>query len=141
MKADSHTEGEVRATLQALADAYGRRDMKQLLDCFASDADVVLFGTGADERRIGLEQIRTQAERDWAQTETTAMSFGWISVSAADTVAWVAAEGAFNLRVGEQAITLPARASFVLEKRTGKWLIVHSHFSTPASGQEEGRSV
>jgi hypothetical protein len=36
----------------------------------ASDADVVLYGTGADEERVGPVQIRTQVERDWSQTES-----------------------------------------------------------------------
>jgi len=35
---------------------------------------------------------------------------------------------------------MPARVSIVLENRGGKWLIVHSHFSTPAAGQQEGYS-
>ncbi len=49
----------------------------------ASDADVVLYGTGADEKRIGLEQIRAQVERDWSQSDSAAMMLDWTSVSAA----------------------------------------------------------
>lgn len=140
MKADKQTEAEIKAILQRLTDAYGKRDLQGVLACFASDADVVLYGTGADEKRIGPDQIRTQVERDWAQTETAAMSFAWISVSAAGAVAWAAVDGTFKLRAAGQAMAIPARVSFVFEKRGGQWLIVHSHFSTPASGQEEGRS-
>ncbi len=140
MKADTRTEGEVKATLQKLTDAFGKRDLKRFLECFASDADVVLYGTGADEKRIGLEQIRIQVERDWVQSETAAMSFAWSSVSAAGAVAWAAVDGTFKFRVEGQDMILPIRVSFVLEKREGKWFIVHSHFSTPASGQEEGHS-
>jgi hypothetical protein len=36
---------------------------------------------------------------------------------------------------------MPARATFVLEKRDGKWLIVQGHYSAPAAGQEEGQSI
>jgi uncharacterized protein (TIGR02246 family) len=140
MKADSQTEGEVKATLQKFADAYAKRDLKGILANFAPDADVVLFGTGADERRIGLEEIRTQVERDWAQSESASMSFPWISVSAAGPVAWVAAEGEFKFRADGQEGTIPVRASHVLERREGSWLIVHSHLSTPAAAQEEGQS-
>jgi uncharacterized protein (TIGR02246 family) len=140
MKADAQTEGEVKASLQRLTDAFAKRNLKGFLECFASDVDVVLYGTGADEKRIGLEQIRAQVERDWSQSETAAMAFTWTSVSAAGMVAWVAVDGAFKFRVGGQDIALAARISFVLEKRAAKWLIVHAHFSTPASGQEEGQS-
>lgn len=83
MKADTSTESEVTTALQKLTDAYAKRDLKAFLACFASDTDVVLYGTGADEKRIGLEQIRIQVERDWAQSESAAMSFTWNSISAA----------------------------------------------------------
>lgn len=140
MKADSQTEREVQATLQKFAGAYTKRDLDGFLGCFAADADVVLFGTGADEKRIGLEQIRTQVERDWAQSESAEMSFPWISVSAAGPVAWVAGEGAFKFRIDGQEGTIPARVSFVFERREGTWLIVHSHLSAPLATQEEGQS-
>ena len=140
MKADSRTEGEVKATLQRLADAFANRSLKAYLECFAPDADVVLYGTGADEKRIGPEQIRTQVERDWAQSESAAMLLHWTSISAAGPVAWVAVDGAFKFRVGGKEGTSPARVSVVLERREGRWLIVHAHFSTPATAQEEGQS-
>ena len=140
MKADSRTEGEIKATLQRLTNAFGNRDLKAFLECFAPDADVVVYGTGADEKRIGREQIRTQVERDWAQSESAAMLFGWTSISAAGPVAWVAVDGASKFRAGGKDGTIPARVSFVLERREGRWLIVHAHFSTPAAAQEAGQS-
>jgi len=30
---------------------------------------------------------------------------------------------------------LPARASLVLEKRSGRWLVMHAHFSTPVAAR------
>lgn len=140
MKADSRTEGEVKATLQKLTDSFRNRDLKAFSECFAPDADVVLYGTGADEKRIGPEEIRTQVERDWAQSESAAMLFDWTSVSAAGSVAWVAIDGAFKFRADGQDGTIPVRVSIVMEKRDGRWLIVHAHFSTRAGAQEEGQS-
>ena len=140
MKANSRTEREVKARITELADAYAKRDLKGTLACFAPDADVVLYGTGADEKRIGMEEIRMQVERDWAQTEQAAMAFEWISVSGAGKVAWVAVDGSFRFKANGQDGSFPARVSFVLEKRGARWLIVHAHFSTPAPGQEEGAS-
>jgi len=140
MKADAHTAGEIEAVIKALTVAYKTRNLNDLMACFAPDSDVVLYGTGVDEKRIGPEQIRFQIERDWAQTDSIEMSFNWSSISAANNIAWAAMDGVFNIRAQGQGMTVPARASFVLEKRAGKWLIVHSHFSTPAAGQEEGSS-
>ena len=141
MKATKETEREIKTIIQKLTGAYERRKIEEFLGCFASDDDVVLYGTGVDEKRIGLEQIRAQVERDWAQTESISMNFGWVSVSAAGSVAWAAIDGAFDFRANGQAGTIPARVSFVLERRDDGWLIVHSHFSTPSQTQDEGQSI
>jgi uncharacterized protein (TIGR02246 family) len=129
-----------RGVLEGMTHAYKTRNLEAFMTCFAPDSDVVVYGTGADEKRIGPEQIRFQVERDWSQSESAEMAFTWRTIEAAGDVAWAALDGAFNVRAGGQAISLPARASVVFEKRDGKWIIVHSHFSTPPASQEEGRS-
>jgi ketosteroid isomerase-like protein len=141
MKADAKTEAEVKAVLTRLTESYEKKDLEGLMACIAPDPDTVMYGTGADERRVGPAEIRMQAQRDWDQTEAISMAFGWTSISAAGPVAWAAVDGAFKIRAGGQAFSMPARATFVLEKRDGKWLVVQSHFSAPAAGQEEGESV
>lgn len=60
-----------------------------------------------------------------------------MSISAAGPVAWAAA-ASFELTIGDQAMSLPARITYVLEKRGEQWLMVQAHFSLPAAGQEEG---
>jgi ketosteroid isomerase-like protein len=107
---------------------------------FAADPDVVMYGTGADEKRIGLKQIEAQVERDWSQSESTAIKYGWTSVSAAGSVAWVATDVAFELKSGGQQAMLPVRATFVLAKRGEDWQIVQGHFSFAAAGEAEGES-
>lgn len=140
MKADAATESAVMAVLKTMADAYANRNSDDLLATFASDADVVMYGTGSDEKRIGLAEIQAQAERDWAQTDTLTLTFDWTSISSAGSVAWVAGDVSLDLSVGEERLVLPARITFVLENRGGTWLIVHGHFSFPAAGQDEGES-
>jgi ketosteroid isomerase-like protein len=140
MKADALTESAVKTVMNKLNEGYEKRDMEQLLAIFAPDPDVVMYGTGADEKRVGLGEITAQVKRDWSQAESTAMRFRWMSISAAGSVAWVAADAAFVMKVGGQEMSLPARLTSVLEKRSDKWLIVQAHFSFPASGQDEGES-
>ena len=140
MKADATTESAVKAVLDKVADAYARRDLALLRAAFAPDPDVVMYGTGADEKRVGLAQIQAQVERDWSQAEAAAVTYESISVSAAGAVAWAAADAAFRLKAAGQEMTLPARITFVLEKRGAQWLVVHAHFSVPAAGQAEGES-
>ena len=140
MKADAKTEAEVKAVLTRLTESYEKQDLEGLMACFAPDPDIVMYGTGADEKRIGPAGIRIQAQRDWKQAESISMAFDWMSISAAGPVAWAATDGAFKIRAGGQEFAMPARGSFVLEKRDGGWLIVHGHFSAPAAGQQEGES-
>ncbi len=141
MKADARIAGDVDSLIRKFADAYKARNLKGVMECFVPDPDLVLYGTGADEKRVGAEQVRAQVERDWAQTEGIELSITWKSISAAGSVAWAALDGAFKIRAGGQDMALPMRVSVVVENRGGKWLIVHAHFSTPAAGQEEGKSV
>jgi ketosteroid isomerase-like protein len=140
MKADVKTEAAVKSVLDKVAEGYAKRDLALLQAAFAPDPDVVMYGTGADEKRIGLAEIQVQAERDWSQTEAAAVTFGWTSVSAAGSVAWVATDAALNLKAGGQDMNLPVRITFVLEKRGEDWLIVQAHFSLAASTQVEGES-
>jgi uncharacterized protein (TIGR02246 family) len=141
MKANTETDAQVRALVQRMTDAYQARDIDALMECMTPDADLVMYGTGADEKRIGPDGMRKQAERDWAQTDAISMNFGWMSVSASGNVAWVAADGEFSFSVGGRSMSMAARATFVAEQRNGKWIIAQAHFSTPAVGQEEGSSV
>ena len=140
MKADATTDAAVKVVLNKLAEAYAKRDPAQLRAGFASDPDVVMYGTGADEKRVGLAEVQAQAERDWSQSEAAALKYTWTSVSAAGSVAWAAADVTFTFKAGGQEMSLPARTTFVLEKRGETWLIVQAHFSFPAAGQGQGEA-
>jgi uncharacterized protein (TIGR02246 family) len=141
MKANAKTETAVLAVLNKFMETYQQRDIEGLMGLFAPDDDQIMFGTGIDEKRIGRDQIRFQAERDWSQTEALAFNLNWHQVSAAGPVAWVAAEGLGQGQVGGQKIEFPLRMTAVLEQRGDKWLLVQSHVSLPSPAQEEGDSV
>lgn len=141
MKANSTTQQAVKAALDNWADSYIKRDIKRLLACIAPDPDVLMYGTGADEKRIGLAGIQAQAERDWAQTDAAAFILHDPSISAAGMVAWASADATFKVEVGGQEMALPARFTGVLENRDGQWLVAQAHFSLPAPDQEAGDSV
>jgi uncharacterized protein (TIGR02246 family) len=140
MKADANTEAAVKAVINKVAEAYATRNIDTLLACFAPDPDAIMYGTGADEKRTGRAEVKTQAERDWAQSESSRINYETVLVSAAGSVAWAAVDGAFQVKAGGQEFEMPARITYVLEKRGDQWLIVHSHFSTPAAAQAEGES-
>jgi uncharacterized protein (TIGR02246 family) len=140
MNAPTNIETAARDALETFADAYAKRDMRRLSSAFAPDPDVLMYGTGVDEKSIGLTALRQFIERDWSQSEAVTLKYGWMSVSSAGPVAWVATDATFNVRTGGKDVALPARMTFVLEQRDGRWLIVQGHASVPAAGQAEGRA-
>jgi uncharacterized protein (TIGR02246 family) len=140
MKADAKTEAEVMKVLNRFIEAFNKRDLDSGLELFAPDPDVVFIGTGGDEKSVGLAEIRAEFERAFAQSEQASIQLDWYSVSAADSVAWVAADAVIQAKVGGKAISFPIRLTTVFEQRKGKWLVVQSHDSLPAAGQKEGES-
>lgn len=140
MKADAQTQAAVMATLEQFKQAYEQRDMEQLLAVFAPDPDTVLMGTGADEKRVGLAEIRAQAERDWSQSDSASWEWGWSSVSGAGSVAWATVDAVGKIAVSGQEMRLPLRLTVVLEQRDGRWLWVQAHASLPAQNEAEGES-
>ena len=140
MKAPQDIEIAVRAVLDRFAMAYADRDVSRLRVTFAADADVLVYGTGADEKCVGLAEIERHVLRDWAQSEKASITLGRTSVSSAGAVAWVASDVTFNVTAGGSAVTIPGRLTAVLEQRAEGWLLVQTHFSLPATGQSEGDS-
>ena len=141
MKADAKTEAAVVEVLNKFKQTYEDRDLEGLMSVMAPDNDLFMYGTGADEKRIGPEQVRLQAKRDWAQTEALAFNLNSHHISSVGPVAWVASEGLGQGRVDGQEIQFPMRMTAVLEQRNGKWLVVQAHVSLPSAAQEEGDSV
>jgi len=140
MKADATTEAAVKSVMEKFNQGYVVRDMDMIMSTFADDADVMIWGTGADEKRVGKAAIEEQVRRDWSQAESTAILFNWTLVSAAGSVAWVASDMTFAVTTEGLNVTFGCRGTFVFEKRGNDWLVVHAHFSFPASEQEEGES-
>jgi ketosteroid isomerase-like protein len=132
MKADSLTEIEVMDVLNKFADFYARRDMDCLISLIATDSDVVLFGMGPDEKRIGLNEMKIQFESDWSEFEAASIRFNWISISAVGDAAWVAADTLFKMTVEGNNLLFPCFLTMVLAKNRGNWFIVHVHYSAPA---------
>jgi uncharacterized protein (TIGR02246 family) len=135
MKADNATEIAVKAVLEKFVESYAKRDLKSAMSIIAPDADVVIYGTSADEKRIGPKEIKAQFERDWSQIEEPSLEYNWISISAAGNVAWAAIDAVLKAKINGKKLEFPSRVTKVLEKREGKWFIVQAHFSFPDKSQ------
>jgi ketosteroid isomerase-like protein len=140
MLADAPTEGAVRAVLEQFITGYENGDVDAVVDTLSADADLVLLGTAADERRIGIDGARSQFERDISQSQSRSLQIGWTSISAAGDVAWLAAELMVTAVADGESITFPVRLTAVVEQRDGTWKIVQAHLSVPDSLTSEGQS-
>ncbi len=141
MKASPEIEAGVMATLSGFAKAYENRDMEGLLSYLTPDPDVVVIGSGADEKRVGIAEIMYQVERDWAQSEAASMEIRNPMVSAAGKAAWMTSDVTFHAKVGGKDVNMPAmRLTAVFEQRGKKWLMAQWHISLPSYSQKEGES-
>lgn len=139
MKADSKTEADVMAVLGRFLKAYNEKNLDGILRLFASDPDVVFYGNGENEKSMGIDGIREQAEHDWSQSASVSLEIQWSSVSSAGFVAWAAADIMIYAEVGGMEMTMPARLTAVLEKRNNEWLFVQWHTSLPTIEQPENQ--
>jgi ketosteroid isomerase-like protein len=141
MKADAKTEAAVIAAMNKWMDSYRQRDIDALMTTLGADDDLVMYGTGIDEKRIGLQEFKFQAERDWAQTDELEFKLTWYHISAEGPVAWLAADGVGQGSAGGEHFEFPLRMTGVLKQGGDKWHLVQAHVSLPAGGQEAGDSV
>jgi ketosteroid isomerase-like protein len=140
MKADAQTEAEIKALGENVWKEYARKDLEASMGLWTSDPDLVAIGTGADELRLGPEELRRGLRRDFAQAEDIEITTEWLSISAAGNVAWSAANARLSGTIDGEAATLLCRLSTVYEKRNGTWQIMLLHLSLPAAEQELGHS-
>lgn len=138
MRLDPEAEAAVSATLDRYAERYGAKDVDGVTELFADDPDVLLIGTGADERWVGRPEVRRQFARNFAEAEHT--RFEWVSrhVAAAGDAAWVAADAIVHVVVDGAARSIPIRFTVVLERRGGAWVWMHRHASVAAGDQSTG---
>jgi uncharacterized protein (TIGR02246 family) len=141
VKAEPAIEAAVMHVVTQFAQAFAERDLDRTLALLAPDPDVVFIGTGADEKRVGLTEIKALLERDFAQLDDISLEIGWHSVSAAGSVAWVTGDLHIQATTAGQETSLQARSTTVLERRGDRWLIIQSHNSLPAAGQEAGQAL
>jgi ketosteroid isomerase-like protein len=140
VKAGAKTEAEVRATLDRYIEACARRDVDSVMELFGPDPDLVGLGSGSDEIAMGPSALRARFERDFSQSEAISINWQWMSVSASGPVAWVAGECHIGFSAGGREGSGGYRFTAVLERRGGRWLLMQTHLSAPASEQPEGQS-
>ncbi|HEV8437987.1 MAG TPA: nuclear transport factor 2 family protein [Methylomirabilota bacterium] len=130
----SSTEDEALGWLREFETTCRERDFAAGRRMFATDA--VAFGTYASAVR-GLDNIEREQWRNvWPRIREFRFEERPIIQGAGD-VAWIAAQWSTTATAPDgRAFSRPGRGTFVLQRRDGRWLCVHSHFSLLPSQSE-----
>ena len=140
MKAEPEVESEVMDGVKQCFAAFARKDLDAFMAHFAPDPDVVVIGTGGDERGVGLAEIKAIFERAFSQFDEASFDFGWHSVSVAGPLVLLATDVAFHVKAGGREVSRQIRLTGVMEKRGDRWVVLQSHDSVPDRDQAEGES-
>ena len=135
MKADPATEAEILKIMNRMLNAFAKNDLDAYMNYFLSDPNVSLFGKYAEERYIGFDEIRSFYKQmvDQADPKYTniLIELDEPIVSENGNVAWVATGLKAKFEMEGNKINIYARNTTVFLKQNEKWLVVHSHSSTP----------
>jgi ketosteroid isomerase-like protein len=138
MLKDKDTQAEIKASLERYRRAYSNKDVKMLLGI--TDPGFFGFGSGPDEKVGSADELKSQLERDFAQSGSLAIDFGPMAMAREGNVAWCAGDCTISATVGEKRLRLEGRMTAVLRRSGEEWLFAHTHFSVPDREQEAGQS-
>ena len=126
----------VKSTLDNYITSVEKADIALYAQTVAHDADMVNFGTRAGDRIVGWQALKEVIEAQNAALSGTKIvaSDVRVQLSPEGQFAWATSLWDFKAAVGEQAIEMPVRCSWILEKRETGWMIVHFHKSVGMAG-------
>ena len=128
-------------TFDRFVQNYNERNLEATLSMFRETPPAVTFGTGADEKRRGLKEIKEQLIRDWSQSDSDSLAVLHIDHEQNGDSGWLAVEFKVSVNTDQEIENLVARGTFVMErKHADDWKIAHMHVSLPSSEQDAGMS-
>jgi ketosteroid isomerase-like protein len=136
---DEQDTGEVRSVLEQVADRYAAMDAEGVAAAFVGE-ETVAVGTGVDEVRFGLTEVREQVERDMSQADELAFGMENLRVSVFGDAAFAYADMTITGSAGGESFDLPTRWTTGLIRTDDGWRIAQFHASVPFGDQAEGGS-
>ena len=123
----------VTGVLENYIASVEKEDMELYAKAMVHDAGMVNYGT-AGAPIVGWDALKKVIEDQNAALSQTIISASDVSVrvSATGDWAWATSLWKFNTVMGGNTLALPVRCTWILEKRDGRWAIVHFHKSVAA---------
>jgi uncharacterized protein (TIGR02246 family) len=125
------------AAVTAVLNDYIASVEKEEIDLYgkvmAHDAGMVNYGTGGAPI-VGwnaLKKIIEDQNAALSQTRITASNVS-VKILPAGDWAWATSLWEFKAVMGGKTLDLPVRCTWILEKRDGRWVVVHFHKSIAA---------
>ncbi len=124
---------KIKDVLDSYITSIETENMNLYSDVMAHDQNMVNYGT-SEAPIVGWESLKSLIENQNAalsQTKITRKDLV-IHIGKAGTYAWATDLWDFKARIGDQAMDIPVRCSWFLEKQDGRWVIAHFHKSVRA---------
>jgi ketosteroid isomerase-like protein len=125
-------KANVKAVLNRAVSAYNALDAESYLENYCQDNDMVLFGDIS--RIVGFDAWRETIQKGFEQSDSAEVSYRdeVIKIHSSGEVSWLTCYlDLKSVSQGEERIVKGNSATYILEKRNGKSLIVHAHWSVP----------
>jgi len=129
-------EAEKNAVRDVLADyitSVEKEDLENYGKNMAHDPEMVNFGAFG-EPIVGwaaLEKVIDGQNEALSETRIGASDVS-IRIGPSGKLAWATSLWNFKAMMGDQQVEWPVRCSWILEKREGRWVIIHFHKSIAA---------
>ena len=126
----------IKSTLENYITSVENADMTLYARIMAHDEDMVIFGAGAGDHIVGWSALKAVMEAQNAALSGIKIAADdvTIHVSPEGQFAWATSLWDFKAIMGEMAIEMPVRCSWLLEKQEACWVIVHFHKSVGMVG-------
>ena len=141
VKATVNVEAE-KAAIRSVLDSYVKAVENEGIELYgkvvANDPDMVNFGTDASERIVGWDALKKAMQAQFVALPGSRITVSDVTVNvlSGGRFAWATSLWVFKATVAAtgQAMEVPVRCSWVLEKRDKGWVIVHFHKSVGTTG-------
>jgi uncharacterized protein (TIGR02246 family) len=128
----------VQEVVNSIERAMETEDMSLIAANVAHDPAMINFGTDAMERWVGYDALEKAVAEQFGAFDDQQVEVRdqVIQLGAGGTTAWYSQRMDWSLVSGEETVQLEGmRATGVLEKREGRWVLVQMHFSVGVQGQ------